>query len=65
MKQEYTDKMRAYQESEYETFLKEKYGLDVRQFLNSSLLYLNSALITAKLYEDIGKKNIAESNKNP
>lgn len=65
MKQEYTDKMRTYQESEYENFLKEKCVLDARQFLNSSLLYLNYALITAKLYEDIGKKNITESNQNP
>lgn len=65
MKQEYTDKMKSYQKPEYESFLKEKCVLDAWQFLHSSMLYLNYALITAKLYEDIGKKNITESNKNP
>lgn len=65
MKQEYTDKMKFYQQPEYESFLKEKCVLDARQFLHSSMLYLNYALKTAKLYEDIGKKNVAESNKNP
>lgn len=65
MKQEYTDKMKFYQQPEYESFLKEKCILDARQFLHSSMLYLNYALQTAKLYEDIGKKNVAESNKNP
>ena len=57
MKQEYTDKMKYYQGKEYENFLREKCVLDARQFLYSSQLYLNYAIITAKLYEDIGKKN--------
>lgn len=65
MKQEYTDKMKFYQQPEYESFLNEKYVLDARQFLHSSMLYLNYALKTAKLYEDVGKKNVTESNKNP
>ena len=59
MKQEYTDKMKYYQGKEYENFLREKCVLDARQFLYSSQLYLNYAIITAKLYEDIGKKNIS------
>ncbi len=65
MKQEYTDKMNFYQQPEYEAFLKEKCVLDAKQFLHASMLYLNYALITAQLYKDIGKKNIAESHKNP
>lgn len=65
MKQEYTDKMKFYQGKEYENFLRKKCVLDARQFLYSSQLYLNYALITAKLYEDIGKKNISESERNP
>lgn len=65
MKQEYTDKMKAYQRPEYEAFLKEKCVLDAKQFLKSSMIYLNYALMTAKLYDDVGKKNIAESNKDP
>lgn len=65
MKQEYTDKMKYYQGKEYEKFLREKCVLDARQFLYSSQLYLNYAIITAKLYEDIGKKNISEGEKNP
>lgn len=65
MKQEYTDKMKYYQGKEYENFLREKCVLDARQFLYSSQLYLNYAIITAKLYEDIGKKNISEGEKNP
>ncbi len=65
MKQEYTNKMKFYQQPEYETFLKQKCVLDARQFLHSSMLYLNYALVTAKLYEDIGRKNITESNKDP
>ena len=65
MKQEYIDKMKYYQGKDYEKFLREKCVLDARQFLYSSQLYLNYALITAKLYEDIGKKNISESEKNP
>lgn len=65
MKQEYTDKLKYYQGKEYEKFLREKCVLDARQFLYSSQLYLNYAIITAKLYEDIGKKNISESEKNP
>lgn len=56
MKQEYTDKMKYYQGKEYENFLREKCVLDARQFLYSSQLYLNYAIITAKLYEDIGEK---------
>ena len=36
----------------------EKCVLDAYQFLYSSQLYLNYALITAKLYSDIGKKTI-------
>lgn len=65
MKQEYTDKMKFYQGEEFEKFLRKKCVLDARQFLHSSLLYLNYALITAKLYEDVGKKNISESGGNP
>lgn len=65
MKQEYIDKMKYYQGKEYENFLREKCVLDARQFLYSSQLYLNYAIITAKLYEDIGKKNISEGEKNP
>ncbi len=65
MKQEYTDKMKYYLGKEYENFLREKCVLDARQFLYSSQLYLNYAIITAKLYEDIGKKNISEGGKNP
>lgn len=65
MKQEYTDKMKYYQGKKYEKFLREKCVLDARQFLYSSQLYLNYAIITAKLYEDIGKKNISEGEKNP
>lgn len=65
MKQEYTDKMKFYLGKEYEKFLRKKCVLDARQFLYSSQLYLNYALITAKLYEDIGKKNISESEGNP
>lgn len=64
MKQEYIDKMNYYQGKEYENFLREKCVLDARQFLFSSQLYLNYASITEKLYEDIGKKNISESEKN-
>lgn len=65
IKQEYTDKMNFYQGKEYENFLRNKCVLDARQFLHSSQLYLNYAVITAKLYEDIGKKNISESERNP
>ena len=65
MKQEYTDKMNYYNGKEYEKFLREKCVLDAYQFLYSSQLYLNYALITAKLYSDIGKKTINESEKNP
>lgn len=65
MKQEYTDKMKFYQGEEYKKFLKEKCVYDSHQFLFSSFIYLNYALITAKLYEDTGKKNISESNHNP
>ena len=63
MKQAYTDKMKYYQGQEYENFLREKCVLDARQFLYSSQLYLNYAIITANLYEEIGKKNISESKK--
>ena len=65
MKQEYTNKMKFYQGKEYENLLRKKCVLDARQFLYSSQLYLNYALITAKLYEDIGKKNISEGERNP
>lgn len=65
MKQEYTDKMKAYQQPEYESFLKEKCVLDAKQFLQASLIYLYYALATAKLFDDVGKKNIEESNKDP
>ena len=65
MKQEYTDKMKAYQQPEYEAFLKEKCVLDAKQFLQASLIYLYYALATAKLFDDVGKKNIEESNKDP
>lgn len=64
MKQEYTDKMRYFQEDEYEAFLKEKCVLDAKQYLISSMMHLNYALITAKLYYDVGKRNIEESSKN-
>lgn len=63
MKQEYTDKMKYYQGKEYENFLREKCVLDARQFLYSSQLYLNYAIITAKLYEDIGKKILVRVKK--
>lgn len=66
MKQEYTEKLEKYQDKDYELFLKEKGVLDARQFLHASLLYLNYAIITEKLYSDIGKKNIEEGGKeNP
>lgn len=66
LKQEYTDKLKKYQDKEYELFLKEKCVLDSRQFLHASLLYLNYAIITEKLYSDIGKKNIEDGGKeNP
>lgn len=65
MKKEYTEKMNAYQTPEYEAFLKEKCVLDAKQFLQSSMIYLNYALMTARLYDDVGKKNIAQSNKDP
>ncbi len=66
LKQGYTDKLKKYQDKEYELFLKEKCVLDAKQFLHASLLYLNYAIITEKLYSDIGKKNITEGRKeNP
>ncbi len=65
MKKEYTDKMNHYQSEEYELFLKNKNVLDAKQFLHTSMLYLNYTVIAAKLYEDIGKKTISESSKNP
>lgn len=66
MKQECTEKLKKYQDKDYELFLKEKGVLDARQFLHASLLYLNYAIITEKLYSDIGKKNIEEGGKeNP
>lgn len=64
MKQEYIDKLEKYQNKGYELFLKEKCVLDARQFLHASLLYLNYAIITEKLYNDIGKKNIEEGGKD-
>ncbi len=33
MKQEYTDKMKFYQQPEYESFLKEKYVLDALKII--------------------------------
>lgn len=65
MKQEYTDKLLKYQQNEFELFLREKGVLDAKQFLHASLLYLNYAVITEKLYRDAGEKNIVESKKNP
>ena len=64
MKQEYTDKMNYYQSKDYESLLKEKNVLDAKQFLYTSMLYLNYTVIAAKLYEDIGKKTISENPEN-
>lgn len=64
LKQEYADRLNFYQNKEYELFLRKKCVLDARQFLHSSFLYLNYALITEKLYSDIGEKNILEEDKN-
>lgn len=65
MRQEYTDKLKNYQDKNYELLLREKCVLDARQFLHASLLYLNYALITEKMYTDISKKTISESNQDP
>lgn len=65
MKQEYTDKMNYYQSKDYESLLKEKNVLDAKQFLYTSMLYLNYTVIAAKLYEDIGKKTFSENSENP
>lgn len=64
MKKEYTEKMNSYQDDEYEKFLKDKCVLDAKQYLHSSMLYLHYAITTAKLYEDIGKMDITEPQKN-
>lgn len=65
MKQEYTDKMNYYQSKDYESLLKSKNILDAKQFLHTSMLYLNYAIITAKLYQDAGEKTISENPDNP
>jgi len=65
MKQEYTDRMKEYQQDTQQQLLKSKNVLDAWQYLYSSILHLNYAVITAKLYEDVGKENIRESNQSP
>ena len=65
MKKEYTDKMNFYQSKDYESLLMEKNVLDAKQFLYTSMLYLNYALITAKLYEDTGKQIISANPDSP
>lgn len=62
MKQEYTQRMKAYDTKEYQLFLKEKCVLDAYQFLHSSGLYLNYALITKQMYEDVIKSNFAQND---
>ena len=64
MLSDYTDRINKYQKQEYEEFLKQKNVLDAWQFLHSSLLYFNYALITQRLFEDASAK-CAEESKNP
>ena len=56
MLSDYTDRINKYQKQEYEAFLKQKKVLDAWQFLHSSLLYFNYALITQRLFEDASAK---------
>ena len=64
MLSDYTDKINEYQKPEYEEFLKQKDVLDSWQFLHSSLLYFNYALISQKLFENAAAK-CAEESRNP
>lgn len=64
MKQEYTEKMNFYQSTEYERFLKDKCVLDARQYLHSSMQYLHYAIITERLYKDIGKMDVENRDGN-
>lgn len=64
MLSDYTDRINKYQNQEYEAFLKQKKVLDAWQFLHSSLLYFNYALITQRLFEDASAK-CTEESRNP
>lgn len=64
MLSDYTDRINRYQKQEYEEFLKQKKVLDAWQFLHSSLLYFNYALITQRLFENASAK-CAEESRNP
>lgn len=64
MLSDYTDRINRYQKHEYEEFLKHKNVLDAWQFLHSSLLYFNYALITQRLFEDASAK-CTEESRNP
>ena len=64
MLSDYTDRINKYQKQEYEAFLKQKKVLDAWQFLHSSLLYFNYALITQRLFEDASAK-CTEESRNP
>lgn len=65
MKQEYTDRMSAYLTQEFQKFLKEKNVLDAYQFLHSSSLYLNYALISEQMYHDVVSQNFSQNDGNP
>lgn len=65
MKQEYTDTMNTYQSQRFQKFLKKKNVLDSYQFLDSSFLYLNYALISEQMYRDIVKQNFSQNGRNP
>lgn len=65
MKQEYTDRMSAYHTQEFQKFLKEKNILDAYQFLHSSSLYLNYALISEQMYHDVVRQNFSQNDRNP
>lgn len=65
MKQECTDRMAAYHTQEFQKFLKEKNVLDAYQFLHSSSLYLNYALISEQMYRDAVGQNFSQNNRNP
>lgn len=65
MRQEHTDKMNSYLQREYQELLKGKNVLDSWQFLHSSYLYLNYAVISEQMYRDVVKQNFSQNGGNP
>jgi len=59
------ERIEYYQSEEYKELLREKNVLDAFQFLHTSFLYLNYALITRQLYNDTRANYKCEGIKDP